>query len=291
MNPSDDDLNCLLKAWTVPRSPDSLEGRLRRSYRDRARSGETLGLVEVSPALWTRAAGRLRRRGPGVWAPWIAGFVPIAGKFAGVIAGAVVLLAMITRAFPQSLRMIAGPNAITIDSEYLDYNDDGSPKVSEYRTSYFSSTGGETTLLRSFPGDPLRTAAEGVLNPMRAILDPIARVIDPLFYKPGRAEYLKALAITEGARIRNDCAPINMWGRPMTVINEDTVLNYATTVSQYEFRDERFTEWLALGLNCFSLKSTKEKALADGAFRLVSERRVLKVTTNASTIGAKEPNR
>ena len=35
----------------------------------------------------------------------------------------------------------------------------------------------------------------------------------------------------------------------MTVISEDTVLNYATTVSQYEFRDERFTEWLAPGLD------------------------------------------
>lgn len=124
---------------------------------------------------------------------------------------------------------------------------------------------------------------------MRVILDPIARLIDPLFNKPGRAEYLKALARTEGARIRNDCAPTNWWGRPMTVISKDTLLNYATTVSQYEFKDERFTQWLAPGLDCFSLRSTTEKALADGAFRLVSERRVIKVATNSSTGAAKEP--
>ena len=64
MNPSDDDLNCLLKAWTVPQSPDSLEGRLRRAYRDRTRSQKTLGLVEVSPALWAEAEGRQLNRGP-----------------------------------------------------------------------------------------------------------------------------------------------------------------------------------------------------------------------------------
>ncbi len=248
------------------------------------------GRAEASPALWVGAEGE-RNRGIRVWARWITGFLPIAGKFVGVIAGAVVLLAMITRAFPQSFGMIAGPDAVTIDSEYLDYNDDGSSKVSEYRTSYFSSTAGETARSRSFPGDPLRTAAEAVLNPTRAILDPIARVIGPLFNKPGRTEYLKALAITEGARIRNDCAPINRWGRPMTVISADTVLNYATTVSQYEFRDERFTEWLAPGLDCFSLRSTTEKALADGSFRLASERRVLKVTRKSGRTAAYEPNR
>jgi hypothetical protein len=181
MNPSDDDLDCLLKAWTVPQSPDSLEGRVRCAYRDRARARTTTGLVEASPALRAGAPGGQRKRGPGMWVRWIAGFVPIAGKFAGVIAGAIVLLAMITRALPQSLRLIAGTHAITIDSEYLDYNDDGSSTVSEYRTSYLSSTGIETARSSSFPGDPLRTALEGVLNPTRAILDPIARAIDPLF--------------------------------------------------------------------------------------------------------------
>jgi hypothetical protein len=75
------------------------------------------------------------------------------------------------------------------------------------------------------------------------------------------------------------------------VISKDTVLNYATTVSQYEFRDERFTEWLAPALDCFSLRSTTEKALPDGAFRLVSERVVLKVTINSSAAAAKESNR
>ena len=37
MKPSDDDLNSLLKVWTVPESPSSLEERMRRAYRSRPR--------------------------------------------------------------------------------------------------------------------------------------------------------------------------------------------------------------------------------------------------------------
>ena len=38
MTMPDNDLDGLLKTWMVPRSPDSLERRLRRAYRDRMRS-------------------------------------------------------------------------------------------------------------------------------------------------------------------------------------------------------------------------------------------------------------
>jgi hypothetical protein len=286
MIPSDDDLNCLLKEWTVPRSPDSLEGRLRHGYRERAASGARL------------THGLQRQRGRGVWAGRIIGFLPIAGKFAGVMAGAVVLLAVITRAFPQSLYLLVPPGAIMLDSEFLEYKDDGSYTVSEYRTSSFRRLaveglfldGGETTLSSSFPGDPLKTAAGNFLDPMRAILDPIAhRAIDPFFYKPRREEYLRVLGKKQTDRIRNGCTP-TYWGRPLTVVGKETVLNYTATRSQYEFKDERFTEWFAPELDCFSLRSTTEKVLPAGTFRLVSERRVVKVTTNSSATAAKEPN-
>jgi hypothetical protein len=293
MNPSDEDLNCLLKAWTAPRSPDSLEGRLRRAYGDRVRSRTTVLSGE---------AGQQRKWSSGVWTRWIAQFAPTAGKVAAVMAGAVVLLAVITRAFPQSLNLVVPTGAIILDSEFLDYKNDGSYAVSEYRTSSFRRAtverdiieGGETVLASSFPGDLLRTAAGDVLNPMRASLEPIAHsMIDPLFYKPGRAEYLRALAMTVTERIRKGCTPSNMWGRPMTVIGEETVLNYTTTVSQFapEGGNFRFTEWFAPELDCFSLRSTTEKALPDGAFQLANERRVLKVTKNSSTTKAKEQNR
>jgi hypothetical protein len=294
MNPSDDDLNCLLKAWTVPRSPDSLEVRLRDGYRDRARTRTTAGLLEVSPVTWGTAEGGQRKRSPGVWGRWIAGFLPSAGKFAGVIAGAVVLLAVITRAFPQSLSLIAPRGAIIIYSEFLDYTGDGSSTVSEYRISSVSPIDGETIWSSSFPGDPLRTAAGEVINPVKSIVGRMMqRVVSPLFNHSGRTKYIEATSITVAARIRNNCTPTNMWGQPMIVIDNETVLNYITTVSQFrpEGRGVRFTEWLAPELDCVSLKSTMEKALPDGAFRLASERRVLKVVTNSRTTGAREPNR
>ncbi len=259
MNPSDDDLNGLLMAWTAPRSPASLERRVRRAYRDRTRS---------------------RPR-------WIGGFVPAVGKFAGFVAAAVVLLAVITRAFPQSLGVIAPPGAITIDSEFIRYKDDGSSTVSEYRTSSISSIEGETVLSRSFPGDPLRTAAGELFNPVKSILGALMQRMGRTRNTRGTRELATAVA----ARIRNGCAPTNHWAAPMTVIGKETILNYTTTVSQYQFKDERFTEWFAPGLDCVSLRSTTEKALADGAFRLASERRAVKVTRNPRTTAAKEPNR
>ena len=81
MNPSDEHLNSLLNTWTAPPCPPSLEQRLRRAYVSR------------------------RRQQPAVWTRWLARFTPRAGKFAGVLAGAVILLAVITRAFPQSLNL------------------------------------------------------------------------------------------------------------------------------------------------------------------------------------------
>ena len=293
MIPSDDDLNCLLKEWTVPRSPDSLEGRLRLAYRDRSHLRTTLGLRNVSSVLSGEAAGRQRTRSPRAMARWITGFLPVAGKFAGVLAGAVVLLAVITRAFPQSLSLIAPPGAMIIESEFLNYEDGGSSTVSEYRTSSLTITSsfyGETTLSSSFPGDPLRSATVEVLSPVEAIMGPIMHgMFDPLFYKPGRARYMRALESAVAARIRRGCTPTNHSGTPMTVVGKETILGYTTTVSRYELKDERFTEWFAPGLACFSLRSTTEKALPDGVFQLASEKRVLKVTRNSSTPAVKGP--
>jgi hypothetical protein len=53
MIPSDEDLNCLLKAWTVPPSPDSLEGRLRSAYRDRTRA-RSVHWFRYAPGVWAR---------------------------------------------------------------------------------------------------------------------------------------------------------------------------------------------------------------------------------------------
>ncbi len=97
MKPSDEDLDCLLKTWTAP-SPDSLEARLRRAYRD-GHAPEQMPGREASPAVVGAEGGR--NRGIRVWARWITGFLPISRKALGVIAGAVVLLTVIARALPR----------------------------------------------------------------------------------------------------------------------------------------------------------------------------------------------
>jgi hypothetical protein len=116
-------------------------------------------------------------------------------------------------------------------------------------------------------------------------------MFDPLFYKPGRTSSMRAPEIALAARIRNGCAPTNRGAAPLREIGTETLLNYATTASQSQAGDARFTEWFAPGLDCLSLRSTTEKALPGGTFQLASERRVLKITTNSSRTAAKEPNR
>jgi hypothetical protein len=257
MIPTDEDLDSLLKTWTAPRSPDSLETRVRRAYRNR-----------ICPRTKT---------------PWIARVLSMAGKFAGVTAAVLVVLAVITRAFPQSLNLVVPPGAIVLDSEALEYKDDGSYIVTEYRTSSFRPItvdgefldGGETILSRHFPGDSLKTAARNLLDPMIAIAGTYAhRLFDPLFYKPNRAAYLKAIQERVNEDIRNGCTP----NPPTAVIGKEAILNYPTTIVRTEREEGRFTAWVAPELACWPLRTTVEKPHADGTFQLVSEWRVVKVT-------------
>jgi hypothetical protein len=257
MIPTDEDLDGLLKAWMAPRSSDSLETRVRRAYGNRIR--------------------------PRTKTPWIARLLPIAGKFVGATAAALVLLAVITRAFPQSLNLVVHPGAIVLDSEALEYKDDGSYTVTEYRISSFHPPtvdgefldGGETILSSYFPGDPLKTFAHNLLDPMIAIAGTYAhRLFDPLFYKPHRAEHLKAIQERVSEDVRNGCTP----NPPTTVIGKETILNYPTTVVRTEREKDRSTAWAAPELACWPLRTTVEKPHADGTFHLVFERRVVKVT-------------
>lgn len=264
MTPSDDDLNGLLKTWTAPKSPSSLERRIRRGYRERMRS---------------RTKARL----------WTARLLPIAGKLAGAMAAAVVLLAVITQAFPQSLNLFVPPGSIMIESEFLEYRDDGSVAVTEYRTSSLRrptangvmADGGETVLSRSFPGHPLRTAAGDLIDPMLAIFPRAHRLIDPLLYKGFTRQFFMQVGQKTADRIRNGCTPTTLGGRPMTVIGHETILGYATTVSQSapEVGAFRLTLWFAPQLDCHPLASKLGWVQADGAVVVASGWRALKVTS------------
>jgi len=151
MIPSDEDLNRLLTEWTVPPAPGSLERRLRRAYRD-----------------WTGSRSRhWFQNAPGLWTRWVSGLAPATGMFAGITAGAVVFFLVIAEAFPQSLAGLSGTRSpFTVEYEEIEYKADGSFAIREL----FTSAGGGLVLSSEFPGDPVRTAEQRILDPLNLIL-------------------------------------------------------------------------------------------------------------------------
>ena len=258
MNPSDEDLDCLLKAWTIPPSPGSLERRVRRAYRDRA----------GSLSMWIR---------------WVSRLTPVAGLFAGAAAGALVFLLVIAEAFPQSLAGVArATSPYTVNYELIEYKADGSSVIREYYTS-----AGGLVLSTEFPGDPLGTAGQRILDGLNLILYWAATPVRErhVARKQASINVLKAKDPELAKRIaerERTCLP----GTPWTGVgNGETILNYATTGIQKVWTEDgkavRFTEWSAPDLHCLTLKSTTEKTFDDGGLRLVFEQRALKVTMNA----------
>lgn len=253
MIPTDEDLNCLLDTWTAPPSPGTLEGRLRKAWRDQTRPhGRS----------WFRNLPRL---------------APPAGMFAGIAAGAVVCLLLIAEAFPQSLAGHSGADfPFTVDSEVIGHNPDGSSAVVES----FTSAGGGLVLASEFPGDPLRTAERRILDPLNLILARIARP-----RQEGRLNALKERNPALAARLAEIQRTCREPGAPWTFAGNQTILNYATTGIQKVWMEEgkpvRFTQWSAPALHCAVLKSTTEK-IFDGNYRLVFEQRALRVNMNTT---------
>ena len=255
MIPSDEDLDYLLKTWAVPPSTDSLERRLRRAYRDRT--------------------GSHSRR----WFP----NAPAAGMFAGIAAGAIIFLLVITQAFPQSFSALSGTAfPFTVDFEELEYKADGSSAILEYSTEAPQGVG---VLSSEFPGDPLRTAQQRILDPLNLILYRIATPVRErqMARAEARLNTLEASHPELAKRIAEQEGTCGAPGSPWTVVGNEKILNYATTATQKVWLEDgkpvRFTQWSAPDLHCFTLKSTTEKTF-DGSFRLAFERRALKVTVN-----------
>lgn len=257
MTPSEEDLDCLLKTWTVPPSPRSLDRRVRRAYRDR------------TGRAWTRCVPRL---------------TPAGGLFAGITAGALVFLLVIVEAFPQSLAGVAGATSpYTVDYELIEYKAEGSPVIREY----FTSAGG-LVLSTEFPGDPLGTAGQRILDGLNLVLYWAATPVRErhVARKQASINALKARDPEQAKRIderERNCLP----GSPWTPVgNGETILTHATTGIQKVWTEEgkpvRFTEWSAPDLHCLTLKTTTEKTSDDGRLRLAFEQRALKVTINES---------
>jgi hypothetical protein len=217
-----------------------------------------------------------------MWARWVSPLTPAAGLFAGITAGALVFLLAIVEAFPQSLARVAGATSpYTVDNELIEYKADGSSVIREY----FTSAGG-LVLSTEFPGDPLGTAGQRILDGLNLVLYWAATPVRERHVALKQAsinaleakdpELAKRIAEREGT-----CMP----GTPWTAVGSETILNYATTGIQKVWMEDgkpvRLTEWSAPDLHCLTLKSTTEKTFDDGTLRLAFERRALKVTVNA----------
>jgi hypothetical protein len=202
---------------------------------------------------------------------------------AGITAGAVVFLLVIAEAFPQSMAGLSGAAfPFIVDSEVIEYKADGTSAVIEL----FTSAGGGLVLSSEFPGDPIRTAQQRILDPLNLFLYRIAAPIRDrqVARNQARVAALKANNPALAKRMAETERACTL-GAPWVTVGDDTILNHAVTGIQKVWMEEgkpvRLTEWSAPDLRCITLKSTTEKTV-DGKLRLAFERRVLKVTRNAS---------
>jgi hypothetical protein len=62
------------------------------------------------------------------------------------------------------------------------------------------------------------------------------------------------------------------------VVARETLLNHPTAAVQFPLgENQRMTWWTAPDLGCFALRITTEQKQPDGTFRLVREKRALRV--------------
>jgi hypothetical protein len=170
-----------------------------------------------------------------------------------------------SQAFPQTLRPTLSLVRIpyTVDSVFVRYADDGSPTVDMYCTLY--SHNGSEILLSSFvPGHPFATAVRRALAATGLVLFHLTTLFHPDTEQAERA----------AVRISKGCVDHGQ------VVGRETILGYPTVAIQSSGREERTTMWQSPDLGCFPLRLTNEQQRPDGTFRLLMERRALKVTSN-----------
>ena len=220
------------------------------------------------------AAGFVARKtAPRRWFTWPSWHVG-KGLFAGLAAGAAVFLVVIGQAFPQSLGRIAvGPIPFTVESEYIDYNPDGSQKVTEYATTFLRD-GHEWILEASYPGSALMTLHTQLISTIHLMFFSMLRPFEDVGdLAKVNAEYIQRGCVWWGAK-----------GAESRPVNHETVLGYRTTVTETLAEDGQqkslYTQWRAPDLGCIQLKTTYAVLAANGTYQLKDEKRALKVRMN-----------
>ncbi|MGA2736058.1 MAG: hypothetical protein ABSG65_01265 [Bryobacteraceae bacterium] len=256
---NDSELDELLDAWTAPPVPASLRKNVQAGF-------------AASQTSWTVArVPRARKR-------MIAAAILVLAAFALVVA----------QAFPQKA---APPLRIpyTVDSEFLSYANDGSAVVEMYSTSY-ERDGAEILKSRSIPRHPLGTVIGRALDaalPLWSRLTARFTVAPEVLERVRRSAHQAVGAITgcdasclvlEHYGFARAAVGLNTACIDGTIVGHQTILNHPTTAIQPRMGGSvRMTWWMAPDLGCFALRITTEKKRPDGTFRLVQEKRALRV--------------
>jgi hypothetical protein len=259
---NDTELDEILDTWTAPPPPPSLRDNVAHAH--------------------MRAVSRL------VSTPRLGMTIARKALLAGLILGTLALLFVVAQARPSPPVRIP----YTVDSEFIRYANDGSSSIEMYTSSY-QRNGAEMIESRSIPGHPFGTALGRALD---ATLPLWSRLMTRLTVDDGTLERLRRhIPHTVGAV--TGCGPSCLllqhyfFARAVAgvdtgcldgvIITRETILNYPTTVVQLPLGENaRMTWWTAPDLDCFALKITTEDKRPDGTFRLVTEKRALRVNLN-----------
>jgi hypothetical protein len=205
------------------------------------------------------------------------------------LVAAAVLFALIGSAVSQTPSPVPAP--WTADSEFVSYGPDGSSVIEMNATSY-AYAGIEVLLGRSDPRNPLATAFYRVAD---AAVPAVGRAMQRALGTPSkgpRPDDVRAFGYVTGCGDHSltGCLQLEHYyflKRPDTCIGgsvagTQTILNHPTIGVLVQMGDSmRSTFWVAPDLGCFALRIGTEKRQPDGAFHLVEEKRVVRISTTA----------
>lgn len=258
---NDTELDELLNTWSAPPAPASLRQSVQAGF----------------------AANLERKTSPGVL-HWIAAFAPSPRKrlVAGAVLAMVTLLLVVTLALPQTHRLVSPPVRIPyiVDSDVVQYADDGTSVVEEHRGSY-NDNGREVGLYAVYPSflnairHALMTAGSVVGRPL------LPFIVSPELLKKFESAARVSAGSEHGYALGSADALIKAGCICGPVVGHETILGHPTVAVQPNLGShQRVTFWMAPDLGCFALRITIEEQRPDGTFRLVTRKQALKVTLN-----------